>query len=609
MLARLADEQVYNLIRSAASTHPASRSVEQKVGDYYASVMDEAAIEAKGLSPLADELAAIAAIADKKSLSAYLGHTLTREVDGLTTNADHILGIWINQGFEDADHNLPHIWQGGLGLPSRDNYLDSSSKASDLRTKYEAHIVAIFKITGLEESEVRAQHVVSLETRIARAFAPDSDAADVSKQNNPWKRTDFSLQAPGIEWESYFNTAGLADQQDFIIWQPSAVTGVSALVQSESLDEWKDYLRFHLVEHYAAALPKAVAQEHFAFETALLNKQSVPSHEDIAVEATNGTLGQAVGQLYAERYFPASSKANAEAMVRDLIAAFRVRISKAGWMAPQTREKALAKLAALEVGVGYPDHWIDYSDLEIVRGDAVGNMRRAEAFFHRRDLAKLKQGVDPIEWPINPQAPGGVIMFSPNAEFFAAAILQPPFFDAHGDSASNYGSAGAGMAHEIFHSFDELGNIYDARGRLRGWWTAEDHAQFESATAKLAAQFDRYCPAANLCVKGRQVAGESIADLAGLVVAHDAYSLSLKGKPDVLINGLTGDQRLFLAFSRRWRKIQPEAALQKQIAADTHAPGEYRSDTVRNVDTWYDAFKVGTADKLFLKPAERVRIW
>jgi endothelin-converting enzyme/putative endopeptidase len=278
-------------------------------------------------------------------------------------------------------------------------------------------------------------------------------------------------------------------------------------------------------------------------------------------------------------------------------------------MSSETKQKALAKLAAFELIIGYPDTWIDYSTLDIVRGDAFGNMRRAEAFLRARNLAKLKEPVDPIEWPINPQIPGAVIMFSPNAEFFSAAILQPPYFEPQGDTASNYGSAGAGMAHEIAHSFDELGNIYDAHGRLGDWWTAEDRAQYHAAVAKLAAQFDAYCPFADLCVNGKQVLTESAADQAGLLAAHDAYILSLKGQPDIVINGLTGEQRFFLAFAQRWRKAQTEVALRHQLKTDTHPPGKYRSDSVRNVDAWYKAYEIAPADKLYLKPEDRVHIW
>jgi predicted metalloendopeptidase len=610
MLAETTRERVHNLIQDAAATHPPNGSVAQKVGDYYASYMDENSIEAKGLAPLAGEMATIAAIGNKTALSAYLGSTLNREVDALTANADHILGLWVNPGFEEAGHNLPHLWQGGLGLPDRDNYLDASPTGVELRVKYQAHVEAILKLAGFADSETRAARIVSLETRLARTFAPDSDAADVFKQNNLWKRHDFDVKAPGMDWEAYFKSAGLAKQSEFVIWQPSAVSGVSALVDSESIEAWKDYLKFHLVEHYAGVLPKAVNAEHFSFYgTALTGAKQAPERREAAIDATNGALGQAVGQLYAQRYFPPEAKAKAQALVHDLITAYHGRISNLSWMSPQTKEKALAKLAALEVGVGYPDTWIDFSTLDVVRGDAFGNMRRAEVFYHQRDLARLNQPVDPIEWPLDVQVPGAVIMFSPNAEYFSAGILQPPFFDSQGDSASNYGSAGAGIAHEISHSFDELGNIYDARGRLGNWWTDEDRARFRQEATKLVAQFDAYCPLPHLCVNGKQVLSESVADLAGLLVAHDAYVLSLKGKTDVALGGLSGEQRFFLAFAQRWRKIQSEAALRKQIASDTHPPGEYRSDAVRNVDAWYKAFNVVPGDRLYTRPEDRVRIW
>ena len=603
-------QRVRDLIRDASASHPAKGDVAQKVGDYYASFMDEDGIEGKKLTPLADEMALISAITDRTSLSAYLGTTLNGEVDGLTSNADHVFGMWVNQGFEDSQHNVPHLWQGGLGMPDRDDYLDRSPKMAELRARYQAHIAAVLKFSGVAEAETKAAGILSLEIRMAQTFAPDADAADVFKQNNPWKRADFGVKALGMDWGAYFKAAGLADQSDFIVWQPSAVTGVSALVGSESIDLWKDYLRFHLVEHYASALPKAIGAEHFAFYgTVLTGAQQAPAREQVAIAATNAAVGQAVGELYTQRYFPPEAKEKAQAMVRDLITAYRGRISHLPWMSPPTKEKALAKLAALEVCVGYPDTWIDYSTLDITRGDAFGNMRRAEAFVRMRNLAKLKQPVDPIEWPINPQVPGAVIMFSPNAEFFSAGILQPPYFDWRGDSASNYGSAGAGMAHEISHSFDELGNIYDAQGRLGSWWAPEDVTQYHAAAAKLVTQFDSYCPLSDLCVNGKQVLNENIADLAGLLVAHDAYILSLKGKSDVVTGGMSGEQRFFVAFAQRWRKLQSEAALRKQIKTDSHSPGEYRSDTVRNVADWYEAYKVVPGDKLYVKPEERVGIW
>lgn len=610
LLVKRTNQRVRDLIQGASELESAEGSVAQKVGDYYASLMDEAGIEAKGLAPLATELAAISAITNRTSLSAYLGTTLNSEVDGLTDNADHIFGVWVNQGFAESDHYVYHLLQGGLGMPDRDDYIDPSPKMVELRGQYKAHIAAVLKLAGIADPESRAARILALEIQIAQSHAPDSDAADVFKQNNPWKRADFSVKAPGMDWDAYFKSAGVAGQPEFIVWQPSAVAGTSALIGSEDIHLWKDYLKVHLIEHYVSVLPKAVAAEHFVFYGKILaGAQQVPDRSDGAIRGTNDALGQAVGQLYTQRYFPPEAKAKAQAMVRDLFAAYRARISNLSWMSPRTKEKALAKLAALRIGVGYPDKWIDYSTLDVVRGDAFGNMQRAEAFNRLRNLAKLKQPADPDEWRIDPQIVGAVIVFSPNTETFSAGILQPPFFDSQGDAASNYGSAGAGIAHEISHSFDELGNIYDDQGRLGKWWTAEDATNYHAAAAKLEAQFDRYCPLSDLCVNGKQVSGENIADLAGLLTAHDAYILSLKGKADVVIDGLTGEQRFFLAFAKRWRKIQDEAALRRQVKTDSHAPGEYRSDTVRNVDAWYRAYSVAAGDKLYLKPEDRVKIW
>jgi putative endopeptidase len=610
MLAEKTSQRVRDLIQDAAATQPVKGGIAQKVGDYYASFMDEHSIENKGLAPLSDEMAAISAISNKTSLSAYLGATLNTEVDGLTANSDHVFGAFVNQSFTDSKHYVFHLLQGGLGMPDRDSYLDPVPKMADLRAQYQSHIAAVLRLANVANAESKAAGILSLEIRMAQSHAPDSDAADVFKQNNPWKRGDFSFKAPGIDWNAYFWAAGIASQLEFVVWQPSAVTGTSALVGSEAIDVWKDYLRFHLIEHYSSILPKAVRNEDFAFYgTMMTGAQQAPERSTAAVAATNAALGQAVGQLYTRRYFSPEAKAKAQAMVRDLIAAYRSRISNLNWMSPQTKQKALAKLAALRIGLGYPDRWIDYSTMHIVRGDAFGNMRRAETFNRSFNRAKLKRLADPDEWRIDPQIVGAVIVFTPNTETFSAGILQPPYFDFQGDAASNYGSAGAGMAHEFSHSFDELGNIYDDQGRLGNWWTAEDLANYHAAAEKLVAQANRYCPFPDLCVNGKQVTNESIADLAGLLVAHDAYVLSLKGKPDVVIGGLTGEQRFFLAFAQRWRKAQSDTSLRRQIATDHHLPGEYRSDSVRNVEAWYKAFDVAPGDKLYLKPEDRVAIW
>ncbi|HEV7743480.1 MAG TPA: M13 family metallopeptidase N-terminal domain-containing protein [Pyrinomonadaceae bacterium] len=326
-LAEKTRQRVRDLIEAAAASHSAGGNVTQKVGDYYASLMDQDGIEARGLAPLDDELARISAITNKTLLSAYFGATLNSEVDGLTANADHILGVWVNQGFEDSQHNLPHLWQGGLGMPDRNSYLDPSPEIAELRARYQTHVANILKLAGVTDLENRAARILSLEIGIARSHAPDSDSADVFKQNNPWKRADFSAKAPGLDWDAYFRAAGLATQSDFIVWQPTAVIGTSALVDREEIDTWKDYLRFHLIEHYAGVLSRNVRAEDFDFYgKTLAGARETPDRSTVAIAATNAALGQAVGQIYTQRYFPPQAKAKALAMAGDLLTAYRAPV-------------------------------------------------------------------------------------------------------------------------------------------------------------------------------------------------------------------------------------------------------------------------------------------
>ncbi len=605
--------EVRALIQDAAKGTPAHGSNAQKVGDYYASYMDEAGIEAKGLTPVKPELDAIAAVTDKASLSAYLGTTLRADVDALnSTNfyTDHIFGVWITQGFEDPDHNVPYLLQGGLGMPDRDYYLDASPKMADLRAKYQAHVANVLKLAGVADAEAKAAAIMGLETKMAQAHTSRVDSEDVLKANNPWARADFAAKAPGLDWDAYFKSAGLAGQQNFIVWQPGAVTGLSALVASEPVDTWKAWLTFHAIDHYAGVLPKAFVDERFAFYgTALTGTPQQSDRWKRAVNATSGALGEVVGQLYTDKYFPPASKAKINAIVDGLLTAYHARISNLKWMAPATREEALAKLKTLKVGVGYPDKWIDYSSLDIVRGDAYGNVRRAEMFTYQRKLASLGQTPDRGEWAMVPQIVNAVNLPLANALNFPAGILQPPYFDPQADTAYNYGSIGATIGHEISHSFDDEGSQFDSRGRLRNWWTPADAAHFKAASEKLASQYDKYCPFPDQCVNGHQVLSENIADVAGLSAAYDAYKLSLHGKADVVKDGLTGDQRFFLAFAQSWRQVEREAALRQQIKTDGHAPDEYRGDTVRNLDAWYPAFKVAPGETLYLKPEDRVQVW
>jgi putative endopeptidase len=606
-------ERVRGLIEDAAKAKPAQGSDAQKVGDYYASYLDEAGIEAKGLKPLDADMARIAAIKDTASLSSYLGSTLRADVDALnSTNfyTDHVFGMWVQQGFADPEHNMPYLLQGGLGMPDRDYYIEQSPQMAKLRDQYKAHIAGVLKLAKIADADKKAAAIFALETKIAESHVTRQDSEDVHKADNPWKRADFAAKAPGMDWNSYFGAAGLSGQNDFIVWHPSAVVGISKLVASEPAALWKDYLTFQLLNHYSGVLPKAFVDERFAFYGTDLS--GTPKNRDRwkrAIDATNAALGEAVGKIYSAKYFPPSSKARIEAIVKELIAAYHARIEHLAWMSPKTKAKALAKLDTLYVGVGYPEAWRDYSAFDVVRGDALGNLQRAEMFEYKRNLAKLHGPVDRKEWSMVPQEVNAVNHPLGNALNFPAAILQPPYFDPDADDAYNFGSIGATIGHEISHSFDDQGSQFDAQGRLLNWWTPEDLAHFEGASAQLAKQFDGYRPFPDLAVNGKQTLSENIADVAGLSASHDAYVLSLHGKPAPLMQGLTGEQRFFLAFTQSWRaKVRPEA-LRQQVKTDGHAPAEYRGDTVRNLDAWYPAFNVKPGQKLFLAPGTRVQVW
>ena len=606
-------EQVRTLIQDAAKGAPAKGTTAQKVGDYYASFMDEAGIEAAGLKPLQSDFDAINAVTDKASLSAYLGTTLRSDVDSLNATdfyTDHIFGLWVQQGFHDADHNAGYILQGGLGMPDRSYYTEDSPKMAEIRTKYQAYIATVLKLANIPDADAKAARIFALETKIAQSHATRADSEDVQKADNSWAKADFASKAPGLDWDAYFKSAGLGAQPGFIVWHPTAVVGISALVASEPVDVWKDYLTYMTINHYANDLPKAFVDARFGFYGTTM--QGTPKIQDRwkrAITATNNGLGEAVGKLYVAKYFPPAAKAKIVAMAKEELVAYHTRIENLTWMSPDTKAKALAKLATLHVGVGYPDTWVDYSKLDVVRGDLVGNVRRSELFDYQRNVAKLGQKPDRGQWVMTPQTVNAVNLPLANGLNFPAAYLQSPYFDPAADSAYNYGAVGATIGHEISHSFDDQGAQFDDQGRLQNWWTPDDLKHFQGAATKLAAQYDGYCPFTDLCVNGKQVISENIADVAGLAAAYDAYKLSLHGKPDVVKNGLTGDQRFFLAYAQSWRQVEREAALRQQIKTDGHAPDEYRADTVRNLDAWYPAFKVVAGQKLYLKPEDRVKVW
>jgi putative endopeptidase len=608
-----AEKRTADLIQSAGASVQPNGSNERLIADYYAAFMDASLIDTEGLAPLQPALAKIDAIKSRADLARVLGEGLRADVDPINAthlDTEHLFGLFVAQGLQDPSHNVAYLLQGGLGMPNRDYYMSTDKEMVDARKSYLVYVATMLGLAGTPNSDVKAKAIVDLETRIAKAQASIVESGDIHKANNPWPTADFAKKAPGLDWDAYFDAAGLAGQKQIVVWQPATVKQLSALVASEPIDTWKTYLRFHAINHDAAFLPKAFDEARFGFYGHTL--EGTPQQLDRwkrAVGFVNQDLGDAVGQIYVKRYFPPASKAQVQALVDNLLAAFNDRVDALDWMTPATRAKAKAKLANIHVGVGYPETWRDYSTLQVRADDAAGNHDRAEEHEYQHQIAKLDQPVDRNEWWMTPQTVDAVNLPLQNALNFPAAILEVPYFDPNVDAAANYGSIGATIGHEISHSFDDTGADFDANGRLANWWTPEDKAHFKSAGQQLVAQYNAYEPLPGLHINGQQTLDENIADVSGLTIAYVAYHKSLGGKPAPVIDGLTGDQRFFLAYAQSWRTKTRDAALRTQVVSDEHAPESFRAQTVRNLDGWYEAFSPMPGDGLYLDAKARVRIW
>jgi putative endopeptidase len=607
------NKRMADLIAELAKSNAAAGSEQRKIADLYQSYMDEAALETRGLTPVRSRLDAIKALHDKRQLARALGETLRADVDALNnTNfyTPNLFGLWSAPGFSDSDHYFAYLMQGGLEMPDREYYLSDSENMKSVRAKYQAHIAAMLKLAGITEPEARAARIFALEHAIAEKHLSLADSLDVHKANNLWTVADLKSKAPGLDWSEYFAGAGLSGQKQFMVWQPTAFTAESALVASVPLEDWKDWMSFHLIEDYAGVLPKAFADERFSFfGTTLSGVSTQRPRWQRAVGIVNGTLPDAVGKIYAERYFSPEAKAQVQQMVTNIIAAFRKRVEALPWMAASTKAEALKKLSTLYVGVGYPESWHDYTGLEIKPDDLFGNSWRANEFEYHRAVSRLGAKVDKHEWSMAPQTVNAVNLPLQNALNFPAGFLQPPFFDPDAPAATNYGAIGTVIGHEVSHTFDSEGSAFDSEGRVRNWWTDADFAHFREATQKLVAQYDTYKPFADLSLNGRQTLAENIADVAGLAASYDAYRASLQGQNPPEKDGFNGDQQFFLAYAQTWQQKDRPDTLRQQILTDTHSPGEYRALTVRNEDPWYAAFGIKPEDKLYLAPDERVRIW
>jgi endothelin-converting enzyme/putative endopeptidase len=612
-LGELSDKRTASLIEEAAKSSPSKDSGGSKIANLYKSYMNEAAIETAGLAPLRPHLESIAAIQNKTQLATALGESLRADVDALNNtnfHTAHLFGLWVAPDFNDPEHYTAYLLQGGLQLPDREYYVSDSDRMKDIRSKYQAHVSAMLKLAGFTDTDTRAERILHLERAIAETHLTLAENNDVHKANNPWKQADFATKAPGLDWTAYFQGAGLSKQVNFIVWQATAFAGESALVASIPLDTWKDWLAYHLIEEYAHVLPKALAEERFAFFGKVL--QGTPEQRarwQRSVVIVNRYLGDDVGQIYAQRYFSPQAKAQAQAMVADIITAFRQRIEALPWMAASTKAEAQAKLNTLYVGIGYPESWTDYSAYDVKTDDIFGNVWRGDLFKYHRQVTRLGTSIDRKEWSMTAQTVNAVNLPLQNALNFPAAILQPPLFDPLAPAAVNYGAIGSVIGHEISHTFDTQGSVFDSKGRVRNWWTPEDLAHFEAAAAKLAEQYDTYRPCPDLAVNGKQTLAENIADVAGISASYDGYRASLAGKTAPVQDGFSGDQQFFVAFGQNYASKSREAALRQQVMTDVHSPAEYRADTVRNIDAWYTSFSIKPGEELYLAPGDRVRIW
>lgn len=599
----IARQRVLRLIDDAGAAN--SGTAARKVADFRAAYVNEAAIESRGLASIKPLLDSIDRVRDKAALTRLLGHMLPADVDPLNYGiykSSHVLGLSVEPSIHGEKNYVAFLVQGGLGL-DRETYLSADPRMKELMDRYHLYIVGMLSLSGRDNVHERAFGVVALETALAKVQATNEKSARDRNADTVWTRADFARNAPGMDWTEFFHAARLDKQQSFVPWQPSAVRGLAALVASQPLEAWKDYLRFHALDRYADVLPRAFADSASAFH----GTRDVTRAER-GLDATQLMMVDAIGKMYADRFFPAERKAKVNAIVANVKTAFIKRVEASTWMEPASRKIAVAKLKRLYVGIGYPDTWPDFAGLSVDDHDASGNVRRVEEWNYRRALSRAGKPVDISDWLLPPQRAGGTLSFQQNAYDFTAALLQSTKFDPSASDAANYGSIGAIIAHDVTHYVDVLGADYDVSGAMRHWWTSGDSTRFELAAEPLVRQFSSYRPFPDARVNGRVSRTENVADLGGLAAAFDAYRLTLGSMAADKDYVRSQDREFFLAFAQSYRIWVSDAYLRKQSESD-HAPETFRIDTVRNLDAWYDAFDVRPGQRLYLEPATRIRIW
>lgn len=597
-------EDVKAIIETAAKSKAADGSNEQKIGDFYASYMDQATRDAKGISPIQPEFKTIDAIANYNDLAAYFGKA-NREGTMIP------FSLSIQQDFKIPNQYVMMSWQGGIGLPEKEYYTLQDAKSKEIRDLYVKHIQNMFTLGAIADPAGNAAKIMALETRMAGAHMKKEDTRNTAALYNKYATADLKQLMPDFDWTAFLTAAGIQNEKQVVISQIAYTKALNDIIKSTPIDVWKTYLKWSIIHGAATSLTGAIDKENFSFYgKTLYGIQKQREQWRRAVEAVNSNLGEIVGKEYVAKHFPPEAKERMVGLVKNLLKAYEESIKKLDWMSPETKKQALEKISKFNPKIGYPNKWRDYSSLTVSKNDLYGNMERATAFEYKRNLDKLGKPVDKDEWGMTPQTVNAYYNPSLNEIVFPAAILQPPFFDINADDAVNYGGIGAVIGHEIGHGFDDQGATFDGDGVMRDWWTAKDLEAFKQRTASLVDQYNSFKVFPDLSVNGAFTLGENIGDLGGLSIAIKAYKMSLDGKKSPVLDGFTGEQRVFLGWGQVWLNKDREESLRNQVASDPHSPSKFRvNGTIRNVPEFYDAFNVKPGDSLYLAPEKRVKIW
>ncbi|MGE0740438.1 MAG: M13 family metallopeptidase [Hyphomonadaceae bacterium] len=603
ILREKADRDARTIIEEVALAGGAAGSNQQKIADFYNSFLNQEAIDAAGLTPVQPELAQIAALRTHEETIRLIA------APGVAVNSP--IAIFVGLDERNPNRYITNMVHAGLGLPEREYYRRTDGEFPNIRAQYAAHIERLLTLAGQANGAAQARAIVALETQIAERHWPIADRRNRDRTYNLKTRAEIRALAPNFPWDAAFDAAGLGAVQEVVISELSAMGPLAELFMATPVATWKSYLSYHLIRNNAAVLPANIDAEVFAFYGTTLNGQPAQRERwKRAVQAVNGAMGEAIGQIYVQRHFPPDAKAQMTQLVENLRTAYGQRIDAVPWMSAETKVVAREKLATFRPKIGYPDRWRDYAGLEVRANDAFGNAKRQQVFDWNHDLERLGRPTDKDEWFMTPQTVNAYYNPVFNEIVFPAAILQPPFFDPNADPAVNYGAIGGVIGHEMGHGFDDQGAKSDAQGVLRDWWNESDVAAFTQVTDRLVAQYDAFTPLEGINVNGRLTLGENIGDNGGLQVAYHAYTLSRNGAEAPVLDGISGDQRFFLGWAQAWRALIRDAALRNQVLTDPHSPAVYRCNgTVRNMDTWYAAFNVQPGEALYLAPADRVTIW